>query len=73
MREILNLITNKICMLINFFNKDKQKDISRHTFNNLKNKIFTISSRSEELNQKFEKIIEDNTKRINNRISINQS
>ncbi len=60
-------------MLINFFNKDKQKDNSRDTFNKLKNKIFTISSRSEELNQKFQKIIEDNTKRINNRISINQS
>jgi hypothetical protein len=73
MSEILNLITNKTRMIINFLNNDKQKNNTRDIFNNLKNKIFSISSRFEELNQKFEKIVEDNTKRINNQISINQS
>ncbi len=70
---MIELISHKSRMLINFVNKEKHYNSSNETLMKLKNISLSLWSKLEELNGKFEKIVEDNTRRLNNQISINQS
>ena len=68
----MNIISEKISNLVNSFLNDKIESNLKF-FKQLKNITLSVWGKCEELNRKFENIIEDNTRRLNNQISINKS
>ena len=60
-------------MIINFSSNERQKETSSELISKLKSMTLSLASKYEELNEKMAKLIEDNIKRLNNQITINQS
>lgn len=66
-------INFKTKFIQNYLNSDNLKEKQKNYFSKLKTITFSISAKFEELNGKFNNIVEDAKRRIDNQIGINTS